>query len=93
MMLIWFSMLGILGLIQVAKHPEVFKALNPTTPIIYYLYIRTVFRVGLCVFCTTGAEALYSDMGHCGRKIFGSVGFSKITLVLNYWPSRLFNPP
>jgi KUP system potassium uptake protein len=49
MMLIWFSMLGILGLIQVAKHPEVFKALNPTTPIIYYLYIRTVFRVGLCV--------------------------------------------
>jgi KUP system potassium uptake protein len=76
MMLIWFSMLGILGLIQVAKHPEVFKALNP-----YYAYnLLSVHPDGfscwaLC-FCTTGAEALYSDMGHCGRKIFGSVGFS-----------------
>jgi K+ transporter len=47
MMLIWFSMLGILGL--VAKYPEVLKHLIPTTPIIYYLYIRTGFRVGLCV--------------------------------------------
>jgi KUP system potassium uptake protein len=69
-------------LIQVAKYPEVFKALNP-----YYAYNLlsvhpTVFVLG---FVTTGAEALYSDMGHCGRKIFGSVGFSKITLVLNYF--------
>jgi KUP system potassium uptake protein len=73
MMLIWFSMLGIL--IQVAKYPEVSKHLIPTTPIIYYLYIRTGF-LGFVFLCTTGAEALYSDMGHCGRKIFGSVGFS-----------------
>jgi KUP system potassium uptake protein len=45
---IWFSMLGILGLIQVAKYPEVFKALNPLLPIIYYLYIGRVFFWALC---------------------------------------------
>jgi KUP system potassium uptake protein len=71
MMLIWFSMLGIL--IQVAKHPEVSKHLT------YYAYnLLSVHPDGLgfVFLCTTGAEALYSDMGHCGRKIFGSVGFS-----------------
>jgi KUP system potassium uptake protein len=60
-------MLGILGLIQVAKHPEVFKALNP-----YYNLLSVhpdgFFVLGFVFFCTTGAEALYSDMGHCGRK-------------------------
>ncbi|MFT5715820.1 MAG: KUP system potassium uptake protein [Flavobacterium sp.] len=87
MMLIWFSMLGILGLIQITKHPEVFKALNP-----YYAYnLLSVhpdgfFVLGFVFLCTTGAEALYSDMGHCGRKnIRISWIFVKITLVLNYF--------
>jgi KUP system potassium uptake protein len=57
------------------QHPS-FKAINP-----YYAYqlLRIhpdgFFVLGFCVLCTTGAEALYSDMGHCGRKIFASVGF------------------
>ncbi|WP_016990292.1 KUP/HAK/KT family potassium transporter [Flavobacterium sp. ACAM 123] len=87
MMLIWFSMLGILGLIQIAKHPEVFKAFNP-----YYAYqLLSVhpdgfFVLGFVFLCTTGAEALYSDMGHCGRKnIRISWIFVKTTLVLNYF--------
>lgn len=92
MMLIWFSMLGILGVIQIAKYPEVFKALNP-----YYAYhLLSVhpdgfFVLGFVFLCTTGAEALYSDMGHCGRKnIRVSWIFVKSALVLNYFGQAAF---
>ena len=87
MMLIWFGMLAILGLIQITKHPEVFKAINP-----YYAYhLLSIhpdgfFVLGFVFLCTTGAEALYSDMGHCGRKnIRISWIFVKTALVLNYF--------
>jgi KUP system potassium uptake protein len=87
MMLIWFSMLGILGAIQITKNPEVFKAFNP-----YYAYHllsihpEGFFVLGFVFLCTTGAEALYSDMGHCGRKnIRISWIFVKTTLVINYF--------
>ena len=87
MMLIWFSMLGILGIIQISGNIEVFKALNP-----YYAYelLRIhpegFYVLGAVFLCTTGAEALYSDMGHCGRKnIRVSWIFVKSALVLNYF--------
>lgn len=87
MMLLWFGMLGILGVLQIAHHPEVMKALNP-----YYAYhLLTIhpegfYVLGFVFLCTTGAEALYSDMGHCGRKnIRISWIFVKTTLVLNYF--------
>jgi KUP system potassium uptake protein len=88
-MLIWFSMLGILGFIQIATNAQVFKALNP-----YYAYHlltsdvsnQGFFILGAVFLCTTGAEALYSDMGHCGRKnIRVSWIFVKTTLILNYF--------
>lgn len=90
-MLIWFSMLGILGIFQIAGNTEVLKAINP-----YYAYHLLVspkginpegfFVLGFVFLCTTGAEALYSDMGHCGRKnIRISWIFVKITLLLNYF--------
>jgi KUP system potassium uptake protein len=88
-MLIWFSMLGILGIIQIATNAQVFKALNP-----YYAYHlltsdvsnQGFFILGAVFLCTTGAEALYSDMGHCGRKnIRVSWIFVKTTLILNYF--------
>jgi len=87
MMLIWFGMLGTLGIIQIVDHPEVFKAINP-----YYAYHllsihpEGFFVLGAVFLCTTGAEALYSDMGHCGRKnIRVSWVFVKTTLLLNYF--------
>ena len=87
MMLIWFSMLGILGAIQISSNLQVFNALNP-----YYAYNLLkihpdgFYVLGFVFLCTTGAEALYSDMGHCGRKnIRISWIFVKITLVLNYF--------
>ena len=87
MMLVWFAMLGILGAVQIMDNVEIFKALNP-----YYAYHLLkihpdgFYVLGFVFLCTTGAEALYSDMGHCGRKnIRISWIFVKITLVLNYF--------
>ena len=88
-MLVWFSMLGILGIIQISQNIEVLKAINP-----YYAYKLLTsnasghgfFILGAVFLCTTGAESLYSDMGHCGRKnIRISWVFVKTTLVLNYF--------
>ena len=87
MMLVWFSMLGILGAIQISSNLSVLHALNP-----YYAYNLLkihpdgFYVLGFVFLCTTGAEALYSDMGHCGRKnIRISWIFVKTTLVLNYF--------
>ncbi|TDD77405.1 KUP/HAK/KT family potassium transporter [Flavobacterium caseinilyticum] len=87
MMLIWFGMLAVLGITQISQHTEVFTAINP-----YYAYhLLTIhpegfFVLGFVFLCTTGAEALYSDMGHCGRKnIRISWIFVKTALVLNYF--------
>src|SRR6187402_1199560 len=87
MMLILFGMLAVLGISQISLHPEVFKAINP-----YYAYHllsihpEGFFVLGFVFLCTTGAEALYSDMGHCGRKnIRISWIFVKLALVLNYF--------
>jgi KUP system potassium uptake protein len=86
-MLIWFSMLAVLGLSQLIGSPSVLKALNP-----YYGYNLLVNRpegfwiLGAVFLCTTGAEALYSDLGHCGREnIRITWGFVKISLLLNYF--------
>lgn len=87
MMLIWFAMLGTLGVIQLSDNWTVLKAINP-----YYAYhLLSIhpagfFVLGFVFLCTTGAEALYSDMGHCGRKnIRISWIFVKLTLLLNYF--------
>ena len=87
MMLIWFGMLGILGAIQLANHIEVLKAINPYYAInLLSIHPEGFYVLGFVFLCTTGAEALYSDMGHCGRKnIRISWIFVKITLVLNYF--------
>ena len=91
-MLLWFSMLGILGSIQIAQNFNVLEAVNP-----YYAYrLLSVhpegfFLLGAVCLCTTGAEALYSDMGHCGRKnIRVSWIFVKIMLLLNYFGQGAF---
>ena len=87
MMLIWFGMLGILGVIQIGYNFEVFKALNPYYAIhLLKIHPDGFYVLGFVFLCTTGAEALYSDMGHCGRKnIRISWIFVKTTLVLNYF--------
>lgn len=86
-MLVWFSMLAILGISSAATHPEIFLALNP-----YYAYNLLAnypegfWLLGAVFLCTTGAEALYSDLGHCGKtNIRVSWIFVKAALLLNYF--------
>ncbi|SKB58595.1 KUP/HAK/KT family potassium transporter [Dyadobacter psychrophilus] len=86
-MITWFVMLGVLGLYQILEHPEILKALNPVYG--YDLITKHpggFWILGAVFLCTTGAEALYSDLGHCGREnIRVSWIFVKICLLLNYF--------
>lgn len=86
-MVIWFSMLLILGGIQIAAFPDVLKALNPFYAYeLLTAYPKGFFILGSVFLCTTGAEALYSDLGHCGRaNIRVSWIFVKTALVANYF--------
>ena len=85
-MVIWFSMLFILGFVQILEHPSILKALNPIYA--YELlveYPHGFWLLGGVFLCTTGAEALYSDLGHCGKKNIRITWiFVKIALVVNY---------
>ena len=85
-MFTWFFMLGTLGIRYIVKHPDVLLALSPTYAINLLIHYPSGFALlGAVFLCTTGAEALYSDLGHCGIKnIRISWIFVKITLVLNY---------
>jgi len=85
-MVIWFTFIGILGIMALRHAPDVLKALNP-----WYAYIMLrqtpggFWLLGSIFLCTTGAEALYSDMGHCGRNnIRVSWIYVKIMLILSY---------
>lgn len=86
-MLLWFSMLAVLGLIQIVQSPEILKALNPVYAINLLTKCQNGFWVlGAVFLCTTGAEALYSDLGHCGKEnIRITWGFVKTCLLLNYF--------
>lgn len=85
-MLLWFSVLGIIGVSQIIQDPSIFKALNPY----YAIHLlatnpKALLILGGVFLCTTGAEALYSDLGHCGkRNIRLSWIFVKIMLIFNY---------
>ena len=69
-MVIWFLFLGGFGVVNLMEHPEIVKSFNP-----YYAYKlivtspSAILILGAVFLCTTGAEALYSDLGHCGYKI------------------------
>ncbi|HRY32579.1 MAG TPA: KUP/HAK/KT family potassium transporter [Bacteroidales bacterium] len=85
-MLLWFTMLSVLGGIQIIRHPDVLFALNPLFAInLLRHYPGGFWLLGAVFLATTGAEALYSDLGHCGRKnIRISWMFVKTCLMLNY---------
>ncbi len=85
-MVIWFLTLGVLGVMHLGENFEILRAFNP-----YYAYKlitnspSAIIIMGAVFLCTTGAEALYSDLGHCGAKnIRMSWVFVKVMLILNY---------
>lgn len=91
-MLVWFSMLGILGILSIGTNFSVFKALNPWYGFqLLTQYPGGFWLLGAVFLCTTGAEALYSDLGHCGkRNVRATWGFVKATLLLNYFGQGVF---
>ena len=86
-MLTWFLMLAVLGVAHLIQAPWVLKALSPHYAIeLLSRYPNGFWILGAVFLCTTGAEALYSDLGHCGkRNIRASWIFVKFSLILNYF--------
>ena len=85
-MLLWFLFLGLTGSLVIGEYPAILKAFNPWYAIKLLLSFPEWWLIlGAVFLCTTGAEALYSDMGHCGRlNISASWLFVKVMLILNY---------
>ncbi|MDF7667261.1 KUP/HAK/KT family potassium transporter [Orbaceae bacterium ESL0727] len=85
-MVIWFTTLGVLGLNHLLPHLDVLVAFNPVYAIRFIVEAPDALVIlGAIFMCTTGAEALYSDLGHCGLKnIRISWGYVKVCLLLNY---------
>ncbi|WP_316787220.1 KUP/HAK/KT family potassium transporter [Pedobacter frigiditerrae] len=85
-MFVWFAVLGVVGISYVVKDFSVLQAFNPYWAIHLLSTNSLAFVIlGGVFLCTTGAEALYSDLGHCGRNnIRISWIFVKLTLILNY---------
>lgn len=85
-MFIWFTMIAILGCVHLMDDLTIFRALNPYYAIDFLLHYNGAFvLLGAVFLCTTGAEALYSDLGHCGRgNIRISWMYVKACLLLNY---------
>ncbi|HWB63669.1 MAG TPA: KUP/HAK/KT family potassium transporter [Chitinophagales bacterium] len=91
-MLIWFTMIGILGAREILIYPQVLKALNPYYAInLLVKYPGGFWLLGAVFLCTTGGEALYSDLGHCGKpNIRVSWVFVLAMLLLSYFGQSAF---
>ncbi|WP_420847740.1 KUP/HAK/KT family potassium transporter [Niabella beijingensis] len=86
-MFLWFTMLAVFGLIHLFDDVSIFRALSPHYAIDFLIrYPHGFWLLGAVFLCTTGAEALYSDLGHCGREnIRISWMYVKLCLLLNYF--------
>jgi KUP system potassium uptake protein len=87
-MLVYFAALAVLGIPNIARHPDIIGIVNPAWALKFFVYNPKLafLALGSVFLCVTGAEALYADMGHFGRK---AINFSWLTLVypclvLNY---------
>ncbi len=88
-MLLWFSVIGVLGILSIAQNPHVLGALNPLYGLHFLLESSSVgfLALGGVVLSLTGAEALYADMGHFGRKPITVAWYGLVlpALLLNYF--------
>jgi KUP system potassium uptake protein len=104
-MAVWFLSIGLLGLVQILQYPRVLRAISPSYIVVFAAHhgLTTFVTLGSVVLAVTGAEALYADMGHFGRKpIQRSWTFFVLpSLALNYFgqgalvlrdPNTLDNP-
>ncbi len=86
-MSVWFVMLAVLGLVHISDDLSIIKSLNPYYAFHFlFTYPEGFWLLGAVFLCTTGAEALYSDLGHCGRgNIRTSWILVKTCLIINYF--------
>jgi KUP system potassium uptake protein len=88
-MLLWFIVLAVLGAWHIAQHPGVLRAISPYYAVEFFMHEHWVafFALGTVVLCITGAEALYADMGHFGKRPIRWSWFGLVlpALVLNYF--------
>jgi KUP system potassium uptake protein len=86
-MLLWFTTIAVLGFSQLIRYPDILKAVNPSYAYQFLAeYPGGFVLLGAVFLCTTGAETLYADLGHCGRlNIRVSWIFVKSALLLNYF--------
>ena len=88
-MVVWFAVIGALGVHQIAGHPEVIKAVNPTYAVDFFVAEpwKGFIALGSIFLVVTGGEALYADMGHFGRKPITIAWYAVVLpgLVLNYF--------
>lgn len=91
-MFIWFATLGALGLNQLVRDPKVLHAVNPMYAFEFLVqYPSALWILGAVFLCTTGAEALYSDLGHCGKKNIRITWIFVLgMLLLNYFGQAAF---
>ncbi|MEO8795159.1 MAG: KUP/HAK/KT family potassium transporter, partial [Daejeonella sp.] len=91
-MLIWFTMMAVLGISTIMYNPGIFKAINPMYAYHTLATNPNAFIIlGAVFLCTTGAEALYSDLGHCGKSnIRVSWIYVKSCLLLNYFGQGVY---
>jgi KUP system potassium uptake protein len=98
-MLLWFSVLGLLGVIHIFDNPSIFLSLNPIYGFNFFLDngVRGFLVLGTVFLVVTGGEALYADMGHFGRKPITIAWFALVlpALLLNYFGqgAMLLNEP
>ena len=99
-MTVFFSMLAVLGVVHLVQEPSILRAFSPHYALLMITRVPGAFwLLGSIFLCSTGAEALYADMGHVGRhNIYGSWTFVKLCLILNYlgqgaWLLRHLGPP
>ena len=87
--IVWFAVLATLGVSQIVTHPEILLAINPYFALMFIWENpgTTFIILGAVVLCVTGAEALYADLGHFGKKPIRLAWFSVVmpSLVLNYF--------
>lgn len=88
-MLVWFAVLALLGIVGIIHNPEVLAAINPFYGVHFIMANPTLgfLSLGGVVLAVTGAEALYADMGHFGRKPISAAWFTLVlpALLLNYF--------
>ncbi len=86
---VWFIVLAVLGVIQITRNPHVLNAINPAYAVGFFAdnHLLGFLALGTVILAVTGAEALYADMGHFGRKPIrlAWLGFVAPALVLNYF--------